>query len=90
MVFDFAVNAGVGVSARMLQEAAGVTVDQIIGPITALAARGVGAEPLIAALHASHTAYYESLDEFPLYGTDWLRRTDECRDAALAMLTPTP
>ena len=90
MNFDFGVNAGVGASARLLQQAVGVTVDGIVGPITALAARGMGAAPLITALHASHTAYYRSLAEFSLYGTDWLRRTDECRDVAMAMLTPTP
>ena len=99
MVFDFAVNAGdlasadelqqaENHSARLLQLAVGVAQDDIIGPKTCLAAEVMGAAPLIAALRDLHSQHYEGLAQFDRYGSDWLGRTDRCRDAALAMLPP--
>ena len=45
MVFDFGVNAGPGTSVRQLQAAIGVTVDGIVGPVTARATRGTSRWP---------------------------------------------
>ena len=86
MVFDFGVNAGVKCSALLLQQVVDVTQDEVVGPLTCLAAKGYGAEALIEALHAAHTAHYQSLLEFPIYGKGWLARVDRSRIAALAML----
>jgi lysozyme family protein len=35
------------------------------------------------------TAYYETLSDFPTFGTGWLNRTKARRDAALAMVENT-
>ena len=88
MVFDCGVNAGCWPSARLLQTAVGTNVDGVIGPITALAARGADARATISKLHDLQTQHYEALNGFHLFGTDWLHRTDARRDTAMAMITP--
>jgi len=84
MVFDFGVNAGPGRSARLLQRAAGVTADGSIGPVTLAAVRARRPADLIARLADDRKAYYRGLDAFPTFGRGWTRRTDRCRQAALA------
>jgi lysozyme family protein len=87
MVFDEAVNAGPGVSAMLLQRLLGVDPDGHIGPITALAMRGVNdLAGFIHKLHDAHLARYQDLDDWPIYGHDWGARCDRRRDTALAML----
>jgi lysozyme family protein len=97
MVFDHAVNAGAGASARVLQAvvAAGqsavpnVAQDGIIGAITASAARAMQpTAKLIAALSAAQDADYRTKGDFSTFGNEWLgrlgRRTAEAtRVAAL-------
>jgi lysozyme family protein len=71
MVFDTAVNMGVGTAARMLQMAAGVTVDGEIGPATIAAA---GADGVLDAFRDARIAHYQGLAGFPTYGKGWLDR----------------
>lgn len=87
MVFDHGVNRGVGATARALQQAVQAKPDGIIGPMTALAARGIPAATLIAKLHDLQMAQYQSLAQWPRYGKDWGGRCDRRRDAALALTT---
>lgn len=88
MVMDFGVNAGPGTSGIELQQAVGTYQDGLIGPVTALAARGFG-PGLIEKLAAAHKAHYESLDAFPRFGSDWLARLDRCTALALTMAPAT-
>lgn len=85
MVFDFGVNAGPQRSALRLQAAVDAKPDGIIGPLTAIAARGAGAKFVIPALYTAQVAYYRSCDDFPIFGNGWLARTARRRDQALSM-----
>lgn len=89
MVFDEAVNEGVGRAIRHLQEALGVVVDGAFGPHTALALKGVtDVAAIINRLHDDNAAYYASLDaRFPEDEAGWTARNDRTRDLALAMVS---
>lgn len=88
-VFDFAVNAGPGRAARMLQQMVGASQDGIIGPNTlarveeAAAERGV--TYLVRLYQEMRRAYYQSLSTFSTFGRGWLRRVDEVEAAALEL-----
>jgi len=85
MVFDMGVNAGPGRSIKLLQTAAGMTPDGLLGPITMSAVQA--ADPVILIIEFSHAKedFYRGLDDFKTYGTDWLNRVVEVRAKALTM-----
>ena len=84
-VFDWAVNSGVGRSARTLQKIVGVTVDGGIGPMT-LGAVGIHhTEKLITDLYSSRQAFYERLKTFEHFGKGWTRRNEETLEQAIAL-----
>lgn len=84
MHFDTSVNHGVGSAARMLQEAAGATVDGEIGPET-LAAVARGPAGLLLERYAEiRRARYRALPHFWRFGRGWLRRADLTLARALA------
>jgi lysozyme family protein len=85
-VFDFSVNAGPGEGGRALQQALGVPVDGLVGPITINAA--IAAQPLdlINKLAAIRTTYYEGLANFPTFGKGWLARVATITAKAKVML----
>ena len=76
MVFDEAVNAGVGVSARLLQHILGVIEDGNIGPATLRAAECSGAVlgSRIEALGRAQLARYHALAGFAVSGRGWTAR----------------
>lgn len=89
LVFDFGVNAGVGRSAKMLQNLVGVPADGGIGPQTLKATQNAyeeDAKKLIVDYTDARAEYYQSLPHFPTFGRGWLRRTKESEDIALSML----
>lgn len=86
MVFDEAVNTGVGRAITSLQTAAGVTPDGIVGPRTLAAVRGAEPEVLINAIAADRDAHYRSLPTFGRFGRGWLDRVERTRVAALGMV----
>jgi lysozyme family protein len=88
MVFDEAVNAGVGGSAKLLQEILNVTVDGSIGPDTLAAVANVDPTILINELAQQQTAYYQSLPGFLTFGAGWLNKVNTRQAAASAMVTP--
>lgn len=88
MVFDFGVNAGPSTSARELQASVGVTVDGVIGPVTALAAKGADRVGLIGALRGAHEQHYRGLNDFPVFGAGWLARLTRCNALAINLATP--
>jgi lysozyme family protein len=78
LVFDAAVNNGVGRAARWLQEAAGAAVDGDIGPetlaaVTSACARAGGAA-VCAEFMAQRLAFMASLSTWPVFGLGWSRR----------------
>lgn len=60
-VFDTSVNCGTGRGAEFLQQAAGVTVDRQVGPITLAAVNAANAETLYNQFIAIRKQYYINL-----------------------------
>jgi lysozyme family protein len=87
MVFDAAVNHGVGRAIRFLQRAAHVADDGHFGPITLAAVLAAPAADLINAYHDAREAFYRSLPTFGHFGKGWIARNDRTRTLALAMVT---
>ena len=77
LVFDAAVNNGVGRATRWLQTAAGAVADGVIGPETmaaiAAAAKGGGAG-LCAEFQAQRLAFMAGLPTWRVFGLGWARR----------------
>jgi len=86
LVFDFAVNAGCGGSAKVLQRAVGVVPDGGIGPITLAAVSKYNADELIEKFSEAKEAFYRSLSNFDVYGKGWLNRVAIVKIAALSMV----
>jgi lysozyme family protein len=74
MVFDAAVNMGVGTSAKMLQAAVGADQDGSIGPMTLAAVAQFQPFEIISDLKDRRTAHYRSLSTFEVFGRGWLNR----------------
>lgn len=74
IVFDAAVNNGVGQAARWLQAALGVTVDGVIGPATRAAFASANAEEVLTELHASRIYMMAGLSTWKNFGRGWSRR----------------
>lgn len=72
-VFDSAINQGVGITPRLLQEALGVACDGIVGPQTLRAAKDAPAASYARFL-ALRALRYTTTKNFDLYGKGWLTR----------------
>jgi lysozyme family protein len=73
-LFDLAVNSGVAAAARMLQRAAGVTVDAVIGPQTMAAVRAADPERLRSRIAGHRLMLMTDLATWPVFGRGWARR----------------
>jgi lysozyme family protein len=73
-LFDLAVNSGVTAAVKMLQRAAGVTDDGILGPRTIAAASSMPASRLVARLCAERLKLMTDLKNFDTFGRGWTRR----------------
>ena len=76
MHFDAAVNHGLGAAIRMLQQAAGATVDGEIGPQTLGAIGGRDVVDLIETYAEIRRGRYRALPHFWRFGRGWLKRVD--------------
>jgi lysozyme family protein len=85
IVFDQAVNQGVGRAVRSLQKAVGVGVDGHIGPATLAAIKAAEAAATINAISADREAFYRGLSTFPTFGKGWLNRLQRTTGLALKM-----
>lgn len=72
VVFDGAVNQGVGTAARILQAACGVGQDGVVGPITIAAAGSAVAGTLVAEIAARRACAYAN--DNPAFWLGWYRR----------------
>jgi lysozyme family protein len=86
LVFDFAVNAGVGRSAKILQTAVGVTPDGGIGPITLAAVKAQDPAELVQKFSDAKEAFYRSLNTFETFGKGWLNRVAAVKIKANTLL----
>jgi lysozyme family protein len=85
-VFDFAVNAGPGRSAKILQTAIGVPADGGIGPITLAAVNAQEPDVLIEKFSQAKEDFYRSLNTFDTFGKGWLNRVAAVKVKAESML----
>ncbi|WP_438767889.1 glycoside hydrolase family 108 protein [Kushneria sp. TE3] len=76
-LFDVAVNSGIGNAIRMLQRAAGVADDGIVGPVTLAAINNRDPLALIVLLNAERQAFYTRLSTWESFGRGWSRRVAE-------------
>jgi lysozyme family protein len=83
---SFAINAGVGSSAKLLQKCINAVPDGMIGPRTLQAIAGVDPKELIEKFSEAKEQYYKSLKLFSLYGHGWINRVTSEKAIALAML----
>jgi lysozyme family protein len=86
LVFDFAVNAGPGRSAKILQTAVGVTPDGGIGPMTLAAVNKFESDELIEKFSQAKEDFYRSLNTFETFGKGWLNRVAAVKIKANTML----
>lgn len=88
VAFDAAVNSGPSRSAKWLQNAAGVTVDGVIGPKTMEAIAALPAAHVIGAALDSRMTFLRSLPTFSRFGKGWTARVDAVRSEAMKMAQP--
>jgi lysozyme family protein len=86
LVFDFAVNAGCGRSAKILQTAVGVTPDGGIGPMTLAAVNAIPETELIEKFSQGKEDFYRSLNTFETFGKGWLNRVAAVKVKATSLL----
>jgi lysozyme family protein len=82
LVFDAAVNSGVGQAARWLQRAVKVKDDGVIGPMTLLAANQSNPEALARRVLAQRLRFMSGLANWPAFSRGWARRIADLMEAA--------
>jgi lysozyme family protein len=86
LVFDFAVNAGVGRSIKTLQGAVGAAMDGAIGPLTLAAVNAYNNPTTVINLFSiAKEEWYKSLKN-PKYEQGWLNRAKIVHQRALKMV----
>ena len=86
-VFDCAVNQGQPTARRILQKAAGVKADGIIGPKT-LAAVRADPDAVLTDFMARRAVRYGNLWNFITFGLGWMRRLLDVHKEAMALRRP--
>ena len=86
LVFDFAVNAGVGRSLKTLQSCVDATMDGQIGKNTLGAVSTFPVEVVIFKFSDEKVRFYKSLPTFSEFGKGWLNRVEEVKTTALKMV----
>lgn len=82
-LFDFAVNSGVSRAVKVMQSAAGVGADGVVGPNTLAAVERVGAEEMVRRVQQRRESFLRSLSTFPTFGKGWMRRVNDVTRQAL-------
>lgn len=81
VVFDAAVNSGVGQAARWLQRAVGVRDDGVIGPQTLAAVAQHSPEALTRRFLSQRLRFMSGLANWPAFGRGWARRIADLLEA---------
>lgn len=77
LVFDCAVNSGIGQSIRFLQRAIGVADDGVMGPMTLAAVNRLDVESLAARFCGQRLEFMTKLTTWDTFGKGWARRIAE-------------
>ena len=85
-VFDSAVNMGVGRASKLIQEAAGVATDGVLGQASLSAIQKANTKELIEKFSQLKESFYRSLKTFPIFGKGWLNRVAEVKTLSESML----
>lgn len=89
-VFDSAINQGQTRAAKLLQRAARVKADGMIGPRTLAAVRRADPHELLVDFMARRALHYSGLAKLWKYGFGWFRRLFDCHAAARELMSPQP
>ena len=74
LLFDAAVNSGIGQAIRFLQRAIGTADDGVLGPLTLAAVQRFDAESLCARFLGQRLEFMTRLSTFDYFGKGWARR----------------
>lgn len=74
VALDCAVNQGAGEARLLLQKAAGIAQDGVIGPASIAAIHGADPEGFLASFTAARDVRYSRSPKWQLYGDGWVRR----------------
>lgn len=74
LLFDAAVNSGIGQAIRFLQRAIGTADDGVLGPLTLAAVQRFDAESLCARFLGQRLEFMTKLSTFDYFGKGWSRR----------------
>ena len=74
LLFDCAVNSGIGQAVRFLQRAVGVADDGQIGPLTLAAVQRIDQESLCAKFLGQRLDFMTRLSTWDVFGKGWARR----------------
>lgn len=86
VVFDAAINDGVGGATRIMQEVLGVKIDSKLGPITLGAVKAVKPKEFITKFSDLRLAKKKTRPTWDKFGAGWTNRINRVRDRALAMI----
>lgn len=75
MLFDMAVNMGQRRAVSVMQRAAKVKDDGILGPVTRAALTAQNSRELLREITAQRIVYYADLETFKTFGLGWVRRS---------------
>ena len=85
-VFDCAVNSGPRQAVRLLQRAARIKDDGILGPNTLNAVRSMDSRLLISRYTAARLDFLQKLPAFTTFGKGWVRRVREVETLAATLI----
>jgi len=86
MVFDASVNMGVGRASKLIQTAAGVPADGVIGNGTLEAIKNVNPTELMDKFSTEKEDFYKSLPTFGTFGKGWLNRVAQVKTTSESMI----
>jgi lysozyme family protein len=85
-VFDCTVNSGSRQAVRLLQRAARIKDDGILGPNTLNAVRSMDPRLLISRYTAARLDFLQKLPAFTTFGKGWVRRVREVESLAATLI----
>lgn len=86
IVFDTAVNSGVGRAVRFLQACVGADQDGVIGPKTLAAVQAADPKVLVEDYAKRRLSFLSALPTWDTFGRGWSRRVAEVQSAATTLI----